>query len=119
MSSRTLFSRYWSPVYRYRRVSDLAQRQQTKLVVFALTVAASGQIVGILATSVGARPVPWALFSEFTSVTAATVALLAIPVSIGVAIVRCRLWEMGIINRTRVSSGSTCSSWAGYRRFCR
>ena len=90
-------------IYRYKRVSDHSQRQQTKWVVFGLVAGSMGQVAGILTYSLAARSDLWALFWEFTSVTVTTLALLTVPISIGVAILRYRLWDIDvIINRTLV-----------------
>ncbi|MGH3146926.1 MAG: GAF domain-containing sensor histidine kinase, partial [Rubrobacter sp.] len=97
-------------IYRYRRVSDSTQRQQTKWVVFGLVAAVSGQIAGILLLPSSARPGLSTLLSELASVTVVTLALLAVPLSIGVAVLRYRLWDIDvIINRTLVYGALTAS----------
>jgi hypothetical protein len=88
--------------YRYRRVSTPAQRQQTKWVVFSLSLALMG-FIGVL----------WlqGVFSLFSSslIVELLVGLvyyslyLFIPLSIGFAILRFRLWDIDLlINRTLV-----------------
>jgi hypothetical protein len=97
--------------YRYRRVSNPVQRQQTKWVVFGMTVA----VLGFAATiSVGttlfpadARSGP---FETMIAYTALDLFLLLIPFSIGLAILRSRLWEIDvIINRSLVYGTLTVS----------
>jgi len=88
--------------YRYRRVSTPPQRQQTKWVVFSLSLALMG-FIGVL----------WlqGVFSLFSSglIVELLVGLvyyssyLFIPLSIGFAILRFRLWDIDLlINRTLV-----------------
>jgi hypothetical protein len=92
-----------SQLYRYRRVSGPVQRQQTKSVVFGTVVAMIGTVgfgLPLYASLPNAQyGEPYTLASEagiFGS-------LLLIPLSIGVAIIRHRLWAIDIvINRTLV-----------------
>lgn len=85
-----------SQVYRYRRVSDPAQRQQTKWVVFGLV--ATALILSVY--SAFSLPDPVAKLVEITVVS---VALLIIPLSLGVSILRYRLWDIDlIINRALI-----------------
>jgi hypothetical protein len=91
-------------VYRYRRVSTPVQRQQTKWVVFGTTTGILGFIVALI---VGTLFVPASAQSgplaSMIGNTALHLFLLLIPLSIGVAILRSRLWEIDvIINRTLV-----------------
>jgi hypothetical protein len=91
-------------VYRYRRVSNMIQRQQTKWVVFGMAVA----VLGFAATLfVGTLPVVAGTLSgpllNIIANTALEFFLLLIPISVGLAILRSRLWEIDIIiNRSLV-----------------
>jgi hypothetical protein len=99
-----------SQLYRYRRVSGPVQRQQTKSVVFGTVVAMIGTVgfgLPLYASLPNAQyGEPYTLASEagiFGS-------LLLIPLSIGVAIIRHRLWAIDIvINRTLVYGALTAS----------
>jgi len=90
-------------VYRYRRVSTPLERQQTRWVVFGCTVA----IVGCLGVIIPGTFFP-SFFQPGTLVyfvgeTAIPLFLLCIPLSLGVAILHYRLWNIDlIINRTLV-----------------
>ncbi|GAC1350208.1 MAG: hypothetical protein NVSMB27_30530 [Ktedonobacteraceae bacterium] len=90
-------------VYRYRRISNVLERQQTKWVAFGISIVAFASFLyGFLFTTV--FPVvdqpdsPYSLFQLVYPLT-----LLLIPLSIGAAILRYRLWDIDIIiNRTLV-----------------
>jgi hypothetical protein len=90
-------------IYRYRYVSDVVQRQQTKWVVFGFAVVLVSSIgttlLLLLFPSLGQ---PGSLFS-MTFGSDSSLILLLIPLIIGIAILRYRLWDIDIlINRTLV-----------------
>ena len=92
-----LLSLVVTQVYRYRRVSTPAQRQQTKWVVYSLVVSLTS-IVGLLAIF---HPQPGTLLSAIDIV--ANLLLTLIPISLAVAIQRYHLYDIDIlINRTLV-----------------
>jgi hypothetical protein len=90
-------------VYRYRRVSGPLERQQTKWVVFGVVVAIAGfsalLTFGFLVPGVQrAGPLVQMIASALINGS-----LLLIPLSIGVAMVRSRLYDIDVvINRTLV-----------------
>jgi signal transduction histidine kinase len=97
-------------VYRYRRVSGPVERQQTRWVVFGLTIAVLGSPgVTLMAFLSGIRSsadvsVPLLLGIN----TVVTLSLLAIPISIGIAVLRYRLWDIDLIlQRTLVYGALT------------
>lgn len=90
-------------IYRYRHVSDATGRQQTKLVLFGFALGASTIVAAVLLM------VAFPGFGERGSASqlleGTWVALLftPIPLSIGIAILKYRLWDADpIINRTLV-----------------
>jgi signal transduction histidine kinase len=105
----------WAQIYRYRRISNTRQRQQTKWVVYGVSVA--------LITAIAVRGVAGLLFPEigqnssFNNVVDDPVLyalmlliLLLIPLSFGIAILRSHLWDIDIlINRTLVYGALTAS----------
>ena len=85
--------------YRYTRVSDATQRQQTKWVVLGLVVALGGYCLFLLLDAL----LPSVLLASLLANTAYFVLLLFIPISIAIAILRYRLYEIDtLINRTLV-----------------
>jgi membrane protein YdbS with pleckstrin-like domain len=93
----------FAQLYRYRRVSNQVQRQQTKWVVFGVTIALLVFLGGVLYSLIfPSFSQPGSLYS-FAFTIALGMALLAIPLSIGLAVLRYRLWEIDVlINRTLV-----------------
>ncbi len=95
-------------IYRYRRVSDPTQRQQTKWVVFGITAAIAVQVAGVLAPLSLSRPGVAALLYNVANTTFVTLAAFLIPITIGIAILRYRLWDIDlIINRALVYGALT------------
>lgn len=94
-----------SQLYRYRRVSGPVERQQTKWVVF-------GTVAAMLGTVGFALPLYYSpMIAQYSSPYALAIeagvdgSLLLIPLSIGVAILRYRLWDIDfVINRALVYS---------------
>jgi hypothetical protein len=97
-----LVSMVWSQIYRFRRVSSPAQRQQTKWVVFGLTLGVAGtfplQLPVDLSLVGGDTPLTLLLLDAGFSLS-----LLLIPLSIGAAVLRSHLFDIDLlINRTLV-----------------
>ncbi|HJT57140.1 MAG TPA: GAF domain-containing sensor histidine kinase [Ktedonobacteraceae bacterium] len=90
-------------LYRYRHVSSPAQRQQTKWVVYGISMGWSAYLVNLILSLF--FPV-LTLTGPLVAVVASAVVygfLLLLPLSLGLAIVRTRLWDIDIlINRTLV-----------------
>jgi hypothetical protein len=89
-------------IYRYRRVSSLLQQQQTKWVVFGMSVAV-GCYVGLSLLYGAFSLPPKGPFADLIIFTVTYSLMLLIPLSIAFAILRSRLWDIDIlINRTLV-----------------
>ncbi len=94
-------------IYRYRRVRDPVERQQAKWVVFGIVACFSSllsflviaRMIGLEATS------PMGLILHPTVLM---VCVMAIPISIGMAILKSRLWDIDVvINRALVYGSLT------------
>src|ERR671912_845174 len=97
----------WSQIYRFRRVSSPTQRQQSKWVVFGLTL-------GIAGTFPSQLPVDLSLVGGDTPLTLLflkvgfALSLMLIPLTIGVAVLRSHLFDIDLlINRTLVYGSLT------------
>jgi hypothetical protein len=102
-----VMSMVWSQVYRFRRVSSPAQRQQTKWVVFGLTL-------GVAGTFPSQLPVDLSLVGGDTPLTLLlldagfSLSFVLVPLSIGVAVLRSHLFDIDVlINRTLVYGSLT------------
>ena len=107
-------SMVWSQIYRFRRVSSPAQRQQSKWVVFGLTL-------GIAGTFPSQLPVDLSLVGGDTPLTLLlldagfSLSLMLVPLSIGVAVLRSHLFDIDVvINRTLVYGSLTAALVALY-----
>jgi hypothetical protein len=107
-------SMVWSQIYRFRRVSSPAQRQQSKWVVFGLTL-------GVAGTFPSQLPVDLSLVDGNTPLTLLllrtgfALSLLLVPLSISVAVLRSHLFDIDVvINRTLVYGSLTVTLVALY-----
>ena len=96
-----------SQIYRYRRVSNRAQQQQTKWVVYGISTGL-GSFLVLELFSTFFPSIVQSLFVNVILGTAFYLALFIIPLSIGAAILRSRLFDIDIlINRTLVYGSLT------------
>lgn len=108
----------FAPIYRYRAVATPSQRQQMKWAVVGLMLAVVVIIVDILlyplfpglASTDRSR-----VIFDFVTLTAVVIAFSLVPVFIGIAILRYKLWEIDtLVNRTLVYGSLTISLAAIY-----
>jgi hypothetical protein len=93
----------WVQVYRYRRLYGPVLRQQTKWVVFGLVVALGGFMAVRLVLAVATPAIGDNVVVILIINTVAYVLMGMIPLSIAIAILRYKLWDIDLlINRTLV-----------------
>jgi hypothetical protein len=102
----------FAQIYRYRRVSDPVQRQQTKWVVFAFAIVLVGGSAAQLELNVFPYYFPALGLSDQLAQLVLALAFWLLPalgpLSIGIALLRYRLWDIDIlINRTLVYGSLT------------
>jgi hypothetical protein len=111
----------FAQVYRYRRISTPVERQQTKWIVFGAAVALLGfLLLGFLLPAFLRLFMPLqsiGLLPTAILVTSIYLVFLLIPLSIAIAILRYRLWDVDVlINKTLVYSlltGTLLAVYAG------
>jgi hypothetical protein len=102
-----LVSSLYAQIHRYRRVSSSIQRQQTKWVVFGIVIALSTLLLSALIVFSGFLQ-PSHILTGLILNTLITLAITFIPISIGIAILRSRLYDIDLlINRTLVYGAVT------------
>lgn len=95
-------------MYRYRRVSGPVERQQTKWAVFGISAALGGFVVLISLETLFSTLQVAGIFSDIVFNSISYVIMLLIPLSLGVAILRSRLWDIDVlINRVLVYGALT------------
>ena len=104
---------FFAQIYRFRRTPHPIQRQQTKWVLFGIIISTLGNtVIGAIITAIFRNS---SIIMMFLSITIGFLSLLVLPLSIGLAISRSRLWEIDIIiNRTLVYATLTICTIGGY-----
>jgi len=102
-------------IVRYWRVSNSTERLQTKWVVFGLAIGVGGYITTRLLTLLLSDPNGRDLPINLALFVVSTLFMLLLPISISVAVLRYRLWDINpIINRTLVYGALSASTIAFY-----
>jgi signal transduction histidine kinase len=100
----------YAQIYRFRHESTALQRQQIKWVSYSLAAALLTFVIGALISALpvfNRSPTAAALFN-LTSGAVNVVVFLLVPVAIGFAVLRYRLWDIDpIVNHTLVYGGLT------------
>jgi hypothetical protein len=98
-------SALFAQVYRYWRVSNASQRQQTKWVVFGSVIGVGG-FIGVLVLLVAVLPGNGSSgLGYLMGVTAIYLFVAMIPVSIAIAILRSHLWDIDLLIRRTLVYG--------------
>jgi hypothetical protein len=102
-----LASILFAQIYHYWRVSNTVQRQQTKWVVFGSAVGVGG-ILGLtlLFSILPPAAAPPAGIADLLVFAAFSLFALLIPLSIGMAILRSRLWDIDVLIRRTLVYGA-------------
>jgi hypothetical protein len=102
-----LLTGVFAQAYRYRRVSGYTQRQQTKWVVFGFTSALTGY-VGVISLQVAFPSLEPGTLADLLGIAAASCFMLLIPLSVAVAVLRYRLYDIDlVVNRALVYGSLT------------
>jgi hypothetical protein len=97
-------------VYRYARVSNAAQRQQTKWVVFGVVVAVGGVLTTIFTVGAAIDLPPEEVGPRMLSKLLMDAFVVLVPLSIGFAVLRSRLFDIDVvINRALVYGSLTAT----------
>lgn len=104
-----LASCVWAPIYRYRKVSDSVERQQTKWVLWALGLQLLYLLWAIASASLPIVPESATGFVVATVISTIGYAFTTlVPAAVALAILRYRLFEVDlVINRTLVYGALT------------
>jgi signal transduction histidine kinase len=104
-----------SQIVRYWRVSNSTERLQTKWVVFGTTIGVGGYMITRLLTLFLRDPTGRDLPLNLALFTISTFFMLLLPISISIAVLRYRLWDINpIINRALVYGALSASTIAFY-----
>ncbi len=105
----------FAQVYRYRRVSSRAQREQTKWVVLGITSGLGGYLIVLTALNivVPAAAAPAAVVATLVGATVEYACLLLIPVSIAIALLHSRLFDVDLLINRALVYGTLTACVAG------
>jgi hypothetical protein len=103
-----------SQVYRYRKISNAVQRQQTKWVILALMVVFAFILFGFIGLFFPALTAPNSPTSLVAAFTGSSIDLVMglIPLSIAIAILRYRLWDVDLLIRRTLVYGALTATLA-------
>jgi hypothetical protein len=104
----------FAQVYRYRRISDAVQRQQTKWVAFGLlsTVLVNGIWLFVATTFPPEYPIPARAYFLLVATPTFWLIGLVFPASVAIAILRYRLWDIDVLIRRTLIYGVLTGSLA-------
>ena len=107
----------FAQIYRYRRVSTPIQKQQTKWAVFGFVLALTGFLILVVSGQLLPRSFTQGPFTQLIVLPVFYLFVMIIPIFMGIAILRSRLWDIDVlINRVLVYgllSGTLIVMYAG------
>ena len=93
-------------VYRYRHVSNVQQRQQTKWVVVGMIGAVLAMVLyAVLFEPISLALEPGRIFFRLIATAIMSILLMLVPITLGIAVLRYRLWDADIIIRRTLVYG--------------
>jgi signal transduction histidine kinase len=102
-------------IYRYQQVSNAVERQQTKWVLYGLLIGLGGYVSVRILSILVPDPLGNDLLISIALNIAAIFFMLLVPVSISIAVLKYRLWDINpIINRTLVYGALSALTMAFY-----
>jgi signal transduction histidine kinase len=102
-------------VYRYARISNTIEKQQTKWVIYGLTIGIGGYLIVRAISIFNTDPFASGLLLSINLNIISVLFILLLPLSISIAVIRFRLWEINpIINRTLVYGALSALTIAFY-----
>ena len=102
-------------IYRYRRVSNAIEQQQTKWVIYGVTIGVGGYLIVRFLSLTVPDPIGKDLIISLVLNISSICFMLLVPLSISIAVLRYRLWDINpIINRTLVYGALSASTIALY-----
>ena len=102
-------------IYRYIHVSNVVERQQTKWVIYGVTIGMGGYVISRSLSLLLSDPLESQILISLGLLIASTFFALLMPISISIAVIRFRLWDINpIINRTLVYGALSASTIALY-----
>jgi hypothetical protein len=99
-------------VYRYRRVSTPVQRQQTKWIVLGTALGAGYQVALLVFAVLPPSVLPLSPLADVVGIVTGTLLLLFLPLGIGIALLRYRLFDVDVIIRRTLIYGALTASLA-------
>ena len=105
----------FSQVFRYRRVSSAAQREQTKWVVLGISLGLGGYLASLIALNLilQTASAPEALVALLAGDAVAYALILLIPISIAIAILRSHLFDVDLLINRALVYGTLTACVAG------
>jgi signal transduction histidine kinase len=100
----------WIQLYRYRRLSNAVERQQTRWALYGIVLGLGWIMLWVIYIRLINPGMQQGAFNKILIDALIYLGFLMVPLSIGMAILRARLWDIDlIINRTLVYSALTAS----------